>query len=1166
MDAQGTVRRRLFGARPGARADARRWLRGLAAAFGGLVLLLGAAGGGLFLALSRGPIDAPFVGRAVEAELERSLGKGWDVTHAAARIERGEHGPAIVIDDLGIRNRKGELVAAAPKAQVTIDVWPLFLAQVKPRRLELSETALRLERLEDGSLAFAAGDEAPLATSGPRPAAADAAGPRPLSETIAEAARLLHDLAADPDAPGASLERLAVTRGRLSVIDRVNGRTTEFRGVDLAFERAGPRGATLYLSAQGPSGRWTALARAVGAAAGKRRVEAEIRDLSLDEVALLAGFRERPVDFDTPISLRADVALGADGAMKAAGGRFALGAGFFRIDDPDHEPFLVDEVVGGFRWDPATGDILVEPTQLSAGETRLSIGGRIVPPPRPGEDWTVELASADNVLAGERPQEKTLTLGRLALRARYGAHDARLSIDKLQLSGGDADVAISGEVLGGDAGPALRLSLEASRMAARSFLRLWPSLIAAETRAWFLRALKSGALAKGALKLDIGAEDFRRLKAQQPPSAGAVELSFAIEDATLDYLDGAPPLTAVAGEGRVDGVSALFEARRAEVQLAARRLTIPEARFAVPDFAIKPTPARLDLRLRGPLDGALELLGKPAFREHADVPAQARNAKGEIDAKIEVSLRLGSSKPGDVQTRLTATATGVTLEQVLGDQKFENATLAVTADAGGLTARGEGRLLGAPAQIEMKKPAGKAGEAQIVATLDDAQRNRHGFAAAGLTGPVTARFSAPLGGEGKGGRPKRAQVDIDFTRAGFADLAGVLSKPAGKPAKASFTLIDGDNALTLDNLAFDGAGVMARGDVRLTGDGKFVSAKLSNVKLSPGDDLRVEATKSGETLKLVARGQAVDARPFLKGLAGGGGKDKGADFDLDLKATLLTGHNKQAIANAEVKLARAGGRLKALHVAGRFGRDPVEATLGADGRSVALESADAGAALAFLDLYKRMEGGRLTGGARFESDHVEAAITVKDFILRDEPAMRRLVDQTAAQRGESASGKVDPRNVPFSRLHVRLARAGDRLTIHEGVLSGASIGMTTEGTIDLRSERLQLTGAFVPAYGINNFFAKIPLFGPILGGGSNEGLFAVNYRLTGTIAAPSVSVNPLSALAPGFLRHVFGAVGGDGRPAPELADDGARGSGRSPAAATNRPSAPARPLELSPGR
>jgi hypothetical protein len=59
----------------------------------------------------------------------------------------------------------------------------------------------------------------------------------------------------------------------------------------------------------------------------------------------------------------------------------------------------------------------------------------------------------------------------------------------------------------------------------------------------------------------------------------------------------------------------------------------------------------------------------------------------------------------------------------------------------------------------------------------------------------------------------------------------------------------------------------------------------------------------------------------------------------------------------------------------------------------------------------------------------------------------------------------------------------------------------------------------------------VPLFGPLLGGGQNEGLFAVTFRIGGLASSPTLVVNPLSAVAPGFLRKIFGGVGSPGDPA-----------------------------------
>jgi len=52
---------------------------------------------------------------------------------------------------------------------------------------------------------------------------------------------------------------------------------------------------------------------------------------------------------------------------------------------------------------------------------------------------------------------------------------------------------------------------------------------------------------------------------------------------------------------------------------------------------------------------------------------------------------------------------------------------------------------------------------------------------------------------------------------------------------------------------------------------------------------------------------------------------------------------------------------------------------------------------------------------------------------------------------------------------------------------------------------------------------NIPVIGEALSGGKGEGVFAATYKVEGTYPENvDVSVNPLSMLAPGFLRNVFG--------------------------------------------
>jgi hypothetical protein len=47
-----------------------------------------------------------------------------------------------------------------------------------------------------------------------------------------------------------------------------------------------------------------------------------------------------------------------------------------------------------------------------------------------------------------------------------------------------------------------------------------------------------------------------------------------------------------------------------------------------------------------------------------------------------------------------------------------------------------------------------------------------------------------------------------------------------------------------------------------------------------------------------------------------------------------------------------------------------------------------------------------------------------------------------------------------------------------------------------------------------------------LSGGQNDGVFGLSYRVHGSMSGPTLTVNPLSAIAPGILRRMLGAIDG----------------------------------------
>lgn len=83
------------------------------------------------------------------------------------------------------------------------------------------------------------------------------------------------------------------------------------------------------------------------------------------------------------------------------------------------------------------------------------------------------------------------------------------------------------------------------------------------------------------------------------------------------------------------------------------------------------------------------------------------------------------------------------------------------------------------------------------------------------------------------------------------------------------------------------------------------------------------------------------------------------------------------------------------------------------------------------------------------------------------------------------------------------------------------VGTTFRGTVYDENDQMDLTGTFMPAYGLNRIFGELPLIGEILGNGRDRGLIGVTYRLTGDFNAPRLQINPLSVIAPGIFRSIF---------------------------------------------
>jgi hypothetical protein len=220
------------------------------------------------------------------------------------------------------------------------------------------------------------------------------------------------------------------------------------------------------------------------------------------------------------------------------------------------------------------------------------------------------------------------------------------------------------------------------------------------------------------------------------------------------------------------------------------------------------------------------------------------------------------------------------------------------------------------------------------------------------------------------------------------------------------------------------------------------------------------------------------------------------------------------------------GVLRDGRVTGRAGASGgFEATLAQDGqgRALRLTAENAGALLHAFDVLPHLEGGRLTVTGAYAHNGRGAPLTgsaeMNDFSVRNAPGFAKLLQaMTLFGLVEALSGP----GLGFARMVAPFTLTQEALTLDDARAFSASLGLTARGTLNRRTKRVAMEGTIVPAYIFNSLLGNIPLLGRIFSPEAGGGLFAATFRMNGPMDDPQVSVNPLAALTPGFLRGLFG--------------------------------------------
>lgn len=1137
-----------------ARKIGRFCMRAVALTLGLAVVLTAAAAA----RLAAGPIRVDALIPIIEDRLNSDL-SGWRVEIGGAGVswEREAASIGVVMHDVALFEPGGARVAGAPEVGVRFDGSAALQGIAAPISARLSDADALLIRTVEGRFRFAVAagtaDDADARPAAPAPGAFNA--PPALADDnsarFAAVAQIVEGLTGDRGAEPAlgAFETLAIEGLRLRYLDEMSTQYWIAPNASLEIARQpGGLAASLtgdvYTNARAAPIR-LALSGARIAGASRVSLSASVSGASGAAIATqspaslgalralsgqISGALDAEVDLETGDLLWLEAALRSDDAAFAP----SDGAPEIRLDR-----FALES-----RFDGAADRFELKKLDLAvAGVSMLAKGGFDIT--RGADDSPIAAAGAISVTPividnpDLYPAPKRIDHADAAFR--FDAERQVLTIDAFSLGAGLVQISGEGSIDLGAEGAATRLSGALAPLPAAELTPNWPLIAAPGARAWVAEHIMGGQVLDAAFRAEFGGPD------------EALQLDFRFEDLESRYLGAMTPMTGGEGSARVtlDRFDLTLDEGRIALdpETPATALNAAGSSFAITDFKQKIPPAEVALKVSGPIASALRLIDQEPLSLLANFDLSPKAVKGQarIDAAITLPLakglalsEVGVSIGADL-SKVAAIAPGLGAKVTAGKARLEASTKQLTLTAPSAAIDGQ------PAAIAWTETfAPKPDKPRRVFTLRTTlTRDQTPPASALREIVIGGEIDARLRADSIDGQPTRLFATLDMGKAALElPLLGWL-KPSGAPGviKARGTVLEGGGiALSqvtgeVDDLTFEGVlevdadGAMRRLSLPVIrfGDRTDVSFDLTPVSDDPAAGWR--AALSGRRLDLreaideLARDADAETAPAPDAAARQPIAFEGAVDMVRLSdAALLQGVVAEGLIGSDrsIFVDVAGFALSAdgdaAPVNGRYKDDRAV-------RRFAVQSDDAGGLLRALGYYDDGRAGRARIDGVINADGaVIGELVGEDFVVEDAPELAQILSIGTLFGVVEA---LRSGGVSFSRVNAPFEMKDGVLSINEAAASGPSFGITLSGDYTRATGALDFVGSVSPAFAINGLISRVPVLGDLLTGGDGEGILGVAYRIEGVDSEPDISVNPLSALAPGPFRKLFQLRDGD---------------------------------------
>lgn len=839
-------------------------------------------------------------------------------------------------------------------------------------------------------------------------------------------------------------------------------------------------------------------------------------------------------DATSMAAMRGTGALSIDIGFDPAGGKLVDGT--FRIDLTGidlrigKDYFPVASSIMEIAWNPDLGQFRLADSAIQIGQSKAWVSGIFAM----GLDKTygptigISLRATDVALhpndmaAPEQPFDTMDFSGWSA--PLYGA----LGIDRFVARKGEAVIETTGRLDMLQTGLGVNMTVAGEGVTADDIKRIWPYFMGGDSRTWFVANVTDGHVVKGRLDFDfpVGTLSADGTAREMPDDAMNIDISG--EGVVIRATEAMDPI-AIDGLTRlqVHGTKTTISADGGEIETADGTITVRRPAMIFESSATDDSIFEVSGNLAAPIPALLSLAEQlqPEALANIDLPLDLDALAGNVNLGLVATIGLppeGSDEETDIDYVVNGTVADFASSKPIQDRKIGNGQLTFSATQDGYHLGGTADIDGMTADLAVDGTPTTEPVLQLGSTVAAADLAKFGFDASQfLSGKV--RFVAEPVADGT------LKMSVDLVDAGLTIKDLGIRKAAGTSGSLTATVRPDGQVTHLENISLGFGAVQLSGKLDYHATDGLVLAEFDKVALSSGDSAQITLRPNGGGFDVQIRGEQLDLKPLLSrffslGEGSGGVQTTQINqaINLDVKLNRAVGFYATTAFNVDLSLSLRGTDLRRATLSAQFSEGnavSITTNPAPNGRTLSVAFNDAGTVLRFLGVYSQLAGG--SGSLVLTTDRNADAeggrLLMRNFAIVDEANVAQILGNHSDSRAAIArSNRLD-----FDAGEVDFIRRSDRVEVTRGVLSGDTVGGTMRGFIYTNNRQYDLTGTYVPLFGLNNAFQQIPLLGPLLGGRDGEGLVGVTFAVRGPLDNPQFQINPLSLLVPGAFRELF---------------------------------------------